>query len=195
MCDDCQVYAHFLGRADELLDVYGGTDLSYATQSQLSLTSGSEQLRAVRLSPAGLLRVYAGCCRTPVAHVPSPQLAFIGIPHLFLRCASDGVQQGRSRDAILGPLVRRFQGQYGRGPLPPGAHLGTPIGPRLQALVRILWDTACGRHRPSPFQPPATPLASCVAPIVLSAAERAELRARLSHLPSSTGPLVAQGCS
>src|SRR5688572_15115771 len=88
MCDDCQVYAHYLGRAAEILDAHGGTDLSYAVQSRVELQAGQELLRAVRLSQAGLLRVYAGCCRTPVAHVPSPQLAFVGIPHLFMRCGT-----------------------------------------------------------------------------------------------------------
>lgn len=189
MCDDCQLYAHYLGRAGELLDAHGGTDLSYATQSQLCIATGHEQLRAVRLYATGVLRVYAGCCRTPVAHVPSPRMAFVGLPHLFLRCEHGGA----SRDALLGPLVRRFQGRYGRGELPPGSHLGTPLSPRLRALGRVAWDTARGRHRPSPFHPTAS-LAPLLEPVVLSDGERAELRARLEHLPS-LATLVPQGCS
>jgi hypothetical protein len=189
MCDDCQLYAHYLGRAHEILDAHGGTDLSYATQSQLVLATGQERLRAVRLSAKGMLRVFAGCCRTPVAHVPSPRLAFMGIVHLFLRC--DGA--GPSRDALLGPLVRRFQGRYGRGELPAGAHLGTPLGPSLRALGRMVWATARGRHRPSPFHPTDS-LEPLVEPVVLSDDERAELRAHLSHLPS-LDTLAAQGCS
>src|SRR5688572_9314938 len=84
MCDDCQIYAHYLRRADVILDSHGGTDLSYATQARISILKGREQLQTVRLSATGILRVYAGCCRTPVAHVPSPKLAFVGIPHLFM---------------------------------------------------------------------------------------------------------------
>jgi hypothetical protein len=143
MCDDCQVYAHHLGRADELLDAYGGTDLSYATQSRITITAGAELLRAVRLYPNGLLRVYAGCCRTPVAHVPSPKMAFVGIPHLFMRDVP--------RDALLGPLVRRFQGRFARGEMPPGAHRGTPFGPWLAAMWTVVWDSLRGRQRPSAF--------------------------------------------
>jgi hypothetical protein len=190
MCDDCQIYAHYLWRAGEMLDPYGGTDLSYATQSRVELSTGQDQLRAVRLSESGMLRVYAGCCRTPVAHVPSPKMAFVGIPQLFLRCGEGSA----SRDALLGPLVRRFQGRYGRGPLPAGAHLGTPPGPRLQALVRAAWDTAFGRHQPSPFHEPGS-LRPRMEPVVLSASERSALRDRLEHLSTPTGLLVPQGCT
>src|SRR5688572_11419007 len=52
MCDDCQVYAEYLGRADEILDRHGGTDLSYATQNRVQVVEGHEQLRGVRLYPA-----------------------------------------------------------------------------------------------------------------------------------------------
>jgi len=68
-------------------------------------------LRAVQLAKGGILRVYAGCCRTPVANVPSPKLAFVGIPHLFLR----GGAGGPARDALLGPLSLRLQGRFCRG--------------------------------------------------------------------------------
>jgi hypothetical protein len=194
LCDDCQIYAHYLGRAAEMLDAYGGTDLSYTIQSRIELRAGQELLRAVRLSQAGLLRVYAGCCRTPVAHVPSPKLAFVGIPHLFMRCGADPA----SRDALLGPLVRRFQGRFGRAPLPAGAHLGTPVGPSVQALGRAVWHTACGRHQPSPFHAPASAggaLAPAMATTVLSASEKGALRARLEHLSSPVGALAPQGCT
>jgi len=30
-----------------------------------------------------MLRLYAGCCRTPVANIPSPEIAFVGISHSF----------------------------------------------------------------------------------------------------------------
>jgi hypothetical protein len=40
----------------------------------------------LRGSPqAAILRVYTACCGTPVAHVPSAKMAFVGIPHLFMR--------------------------------------------------------------------------------------------------------------
>jgi Family of unknown function (DUF6151) len=91
--------------------------------------------------------VYAGCCRTPVAHIPSPKIAFVGIPHLCMRHGP----LGESRDVMLGPLVHRLQARYCRGERPEGAHLGTPVRLRAGGLVKIAWDTLRGRQRPSPF--------------------------------------------
>jgi Family of unknown function (DUF6151) len=190
MCDDCQVYAHYLRRAGDILDAHGGTDLSYATQNRVSITTGRDRLRAVQLYGNGLLRVYAGCCRTPVAHVPSPKIAFVGIVHLFMRC--EGGDQ--ARDALLGPLVHKLQGRYCRGVMPEGAHPGTPLGLRAKALVRTAWDTACHRQQPSPFHEPGS-RAPVVVPRVLSSSELEGLRTHLEgrHAPSGAGgPL---GCS
>ena len=190
MCDDCQVYARYLRRSGEILDTHGGTDLSYATQSRVSISTGRDHLRAVQLRETGMLRVYAGCCRTPVAHVPSPKIAFVGIPHLFMRCGAGP----ESRDAILGPLVRRFQGRYCRGEMPEGAHPGTPLGPWARAMMSVAWDTACHRERPSPFHETGS-RAPVMVPTVLSASELEELRSHLEHLEAPIGARVRQGCS
>jgi hypothetical protein len=188
MCDDCQVYAHYLGREAEILDVHGGTDLSYATQSRITIAHGREQLRAVRLRANGMLRVYAGCCRTPVAHVPSPRLAFVGIPHSFLRCAA------AERDALLGPLRRRLQARFCRGEMPEGAHPGTPAGLFARSMLRVAWDTACRRHQPSPFHA-AGSNAPLVVPTVLSESELEALRAHLPQRLVALGAAQPLGCS
>src|SRR4051812_24670077 len=67
MCDDCQAYAHHLGRADDILDAYGGTDIFQLTPSQVVISSGRDRMRCVRLTDKGILRWYAGCCNTPMA--------------------------------------------------------------------------------------------------------------------------------
>ena len=154
MCDDCQAYAEYLGRADEILDRHGGADVSYATQDRVEIASGREQLRGLRLYPAGILRVYTACCRTPVAHVPSAKMAFVGIPHLFMRSTTGSV----SRDAALGPLVVRLQGRSCRGEMPAGAHRGTPAGPWAKAMLQVAWDSMRGRQRPSAFHEATTNL-------------------------------------
>jgi hypothetical protein len=183
MCDDCQIYAHFLGRPSDILDASGGTDLSYATQSRVRLLTGTENIRAVRLSPKGIFRVYTSCCNTPVAHVPSPKLAFVGIPHTFMRCAD------LPRDVVLGPLVHRLQGRFCRGELPVGAHLSTPTWLRVSAGLRILWNTIRGMNRPSPFHQ-GLELLPVVEPRVLSAQELARLRRHaLAPAPPSTAGL------
>jgi hypothetical protein len=192
MCDDCQAYAHYLGRALEILDAHGGTDLSYATQTRVKILSGREHLRAVRLYPTGMLRVYSECCRTPVAHVPSAKIAFVGIPHLFMQQGPDGV----SRDVILGPLVRRFQGRYSRGEMPKGGHRGTPAWPWARAMVQVVWDSLCGRQKPSAFH--ETTSGGTVMPLtVLSSMDLDRLRGRsapgAAELP--TQRRLPQGCS
>jgi hypothetical protein len=171
MCDDCQLYAHFLGSADTMLDAHGGTELSYATQSRVFLRSGVEHLQAVKLSEKGMLRFYTSCCRTPVANVPHPKMAFVGIPRPFM------LHDAAARDEGLGPLFRRFQGRFGRGELPDGAHLGTPVVPWLAAMISVTWDSLTGKHLPSPFHDGSgTPV---VAPQTLTATERNALAAFL----------------
>lgn len=187
MCDDCQLYAHFLDRLD-ILDAAGGTDLSYATQARVRITDGLHLLRSVRLSSTGILRVYTACCSTPVAHVPSPKLAFVGIPHAFTRF------QLFTRDEALGPLRLRLQGRFCRGELPAGAHLATPAHLRLRASLRILWDSVRRQHIPSPFHvgPRLLPVSE---PRVLSPLEVARLR---EYLPTPTVravPRFAKSCS
>lgn len=191
MCDDCQVYAEYLGRADEILDQSGGTDLSYATQDRVEVVAGRERLRGVRLYPAGMLRVYTACCRTPVAHVPSAKMAFVGVPHLFMRAGPAGI----TRDALLGPLVLRLQGRHCRGEMPEGSHPGTPAGPWAKAMGQVVWDSMRGRQRPSAFHEagstvPAVPVT------VLSADDLRRLRGRSTQGSAlSVRGGLPQGCS
>lgn len=191
MCDDCQVYAHFLGRSSAILDPHGGTELSYTTQGRIALTAGQDQLRAVRLYRTGILRVYADCCRTPIAHVPSPHFAFVALVHTCMHTS----EAGESRDTALGPLVHRLQARYCRGKMPDGAHPGTPVGLRARALLSVLRDTWRGEHRPSPFHEPtsATPT---MPTRLLTPLELQALRAELPSRPAApTARLRPVGCS
>jgi hypothetical protein len=187
-CDDCQIYAHYLRRADTITDVYGGTELFYSTQARITIDAGRDQLRTVRLYPTGMLRVFAGCCRTPVAHIPSPKLAFVGIPHLFMR-QGPGLP---SKHEVLGPRIHKLQGRFGRGPLADDVHPGTPLSLTLWGMSRMLWHTVRGLHVPSPFHDGSgEPVAE---PEVLSAAELERLRAYLPTRSPARTPL-SEGCS
>ena len=68
MCDDCQTYAHHLGRAGDILDAHGGTEVYQTYPARLGFTQGSEPVRCLRLSPKGLMRWHTGCCRTPIGN-------------------------------------------------------------------------------------------------------------------------------
>ncbi|MFT3921551.1 MAG: DUF6151 family protein [Myxococcales bacterium] len=173
MCRDCQAFAHYLGCADSLLDAYGGTDISYATPRQVKLHTGIEQLRCVRLSAEGLLRWYAGCCRTPIANtLPARRIAFVALPHLALDCAA----LGQPRDSVLGPLTRRFEAGSARSTPPAGAHQGTPFAAKASFLAVLLRDSLIGRAQPTPFLDERT-RQPVVEPMVLDAATRAALGA------------------
>src|SRR5687768_4861211 len=67
-CDDCQAFAHFLGRADDVLDAWGGTEITQMSQARLAFVSGTDSIAAMRLTEKGLMRWYASCCNTPIGN-------------------------------------------------------------------------------------------------------------------------------
>src|SRR5579864_1705295 len=77
-CDDCQAFAHRLGRAD-LLDAQGGTDIVQLAPASLAFVQGQNRIRGLRLTPKGLYRWYASCCNTPVGNTLTPAAPFVGI--------------------------------------------------------------------------------------------------------------------
>ena len=48
-CDDCQAFAHFLGRADDVLDAHGGTEITQMSQANVGFTAGADKVAAMRL--------------------------------------------------------------------------------------------------------------------------------------------------
>jgi hypothetical protein len=96
-CKDCQAYAHFLGRA------HGGTDVIAIHPQHVALTQGLDALACMALSPRGLLRWYANCCRTPIGNTSrNPKTAYVGLVHTCLEGA--GVPIERS----FGPVGMRL---------------------------------------------------------------------------------------
>jgi hypothetical protein len=160
-CKDCRAYAHFLERA-ELLDAAGGTDIVQMARSRLRILSGEDALACVRLSPKGLHRWYAACCRTPIANTV-PAIPFAGMPVAFFDPA-----RPFDRDILLGPAAP-IHTASATGPLPP--HARVPVRAILKAtglLVRWWWSE---RRAPSAFFD-ARARAPRVAPRVLTPDER-----------------------
>ena len=84
-CTDCRAFAHFLGKASQVLDQQGGTEIVQIAQSRLRFVQGEDCLAAIRLSDTGMLRWYASCCGTPVGNtLANPKMAFIGLIHTCL---------------------------------------------------------------------------------------------------------------
>ncbi|MFG6094203.1 DUF6151 family protein [Leptothoe sp. ISB3NOV94-8A] len=81
-CQDCQAFAHFLGKGSEILDRHGGTDIVQTLPKNISFTQGTEVLACVRLTETGLLRWYTTCCNTPIGNtLPIYKMSFIGLVH------------------------------------------------------------------------------------------------------------------
>ena len=55
-CYDCQAFAHFLVKSEEILDDRGGSEVIQVLPSNVTLTEGVEALACVRLTAKGLLR-------------------------------------------------------------------------------------------------------------------------------------------
>ncbi len=71
-CDDCQAFAHQLGRAD-LLNAQGGSDIVQVAPASLTFIKGQNRIAGVRLTPKGLFRWHTTCCNTPVGNTLGPR--------------------------------------------------------------------------------------------------------------------------
>jgi hypothetical protein len=166
-CEDCQAYLHQLGRAD-LLDEHGGTDIVQVAPASLELDRGAERIVGLRLSPKGLYRFYASCCKTPLGNTFSPGVPFVGI----VAQAFDGGAE--KCGAIFGAPIGAVRGQQAVGAPPPGSTRvnWTLIGRALKLVVG--WRLR-GEGWPHPYfdratRKPTRPLT------ILSVAERDALR-------------------
>jgi hypothetical protein len=178
-CEDCQAFLHHLGRAD-LLDAQGGTDIIQAAPRAVTFDRGSERIVGVRLSPKGLYRWYASCCKTPLGNTSKPALPFVGMATEVFRGAPDATR----RDTVFGKVRGAVYGQHAIGEAPPGS---TRLDVRLiaDALLRILAWKVTGKAWPHPFFDRATRTPSH--PVTtLSAREREALRAKCGPHPAAT---------
>lgn len=95
-CSDCQAFPRHLGKADTVLDVWGGTDIFQMAQAYVEIHTGADQVRCLRLSEKGLHRWYTACCNTPIGNTLGGGMPFIGVIHSF-------ITQPGERDVLLGP--------------------------------------------------------------------------------------------
>lgn len=166
-CRDCQAFAHFLGRAGEILDAQGGTDVIQTCSANVTLTQGREALACVRLSGKGLLRWYAACCNTPIGNtLANHRVAFVGLVHTCLEGA------GGSLDESFGPVRAHVNTQNAKGTVSSSPVAMMSVIVRFFALVaRARID---GSYKRTPFftSDTGTPIAT---PNVLSRSERERL--------------------
>jgi hypothetical protein len=155
-CRDCQAFAHFLGRAADVLDERGGSDVVQILPRRLTFTRGREVLACMRLTPKGLLRWYASCCNTPVGNsLATPKWSFIGLLHSCLE------SDGQSLDAVFGPVRAWVNTKGARGePKPKVVGLGPAVRWFFSTTLRARFN---GDYRRTPLfhadtgQPVVTP--------------------------------------
>jgi hypothetical protein len=172
-CDDCQAFAHYLGRAD-LLDAHGGTDVVQVAPGSLAFERGVDRVVGVRLTPKGLYRWYASCCKTPLGNTVGPAIPFVGI-----------VAQAFDADAdeVLGKPVGAIFGRYAVGTAPEGS-TSWNVALYARAIRMVLGWRLGGRAWPNPFfdrttRAPSRPLTT------LSPDEREALRPLCGPRPLS----------
>ena len=147
-CDDCQAYAHQLGRAD-LLDSHGGTDIVQVAPASLAFVQGQDKIAGLRLSPKGLYRWYARCCNTPVGNTVSPAIPFVGL--VTQSFAGDR----QTPDQLFGRPVGAILGKFAVGEVPKQAR-SVSFGLIVRALRLILSWRLRGESWPHPFLEQAT---------------------------------------
>src|ERR1700722_18306358 len=172
-CKDCQAFAHFLERADDVLDERGGSDISQILPKHITFLRGVEALACMRLTPKGLLRWYAGCCNTPVGNtLATPKFSFVGLLH---SCLQD---PARSLDDSFGPIRARVNtGGASGSPKPRSVGLGRA---GLWFITTTLKARINGDYRQTPFFNPSTgnPI---VSPRVLGGAEHSSVMNAVTH--------------
>jgi hypothetical protein len=147
LCNDCQAYAHYLGRVEKILDVNGGTEIIPVHPAKLQITHGKEKLSCVRLSDDGVNRWFAACCKSPVANTPRENLPYVG---LFSRVLD--LEDGKSSiEKTIGPVFARINGKYGIPPLPAGTSKNTPLRVMLYVIKFMLAGRMKGLGVPSPL--------------------------------------------
>ena len=143
-CTDCQGFARYLQREDEILDRLGGTSIVQTTQSNITFSEGMENLACIRLTDTGLLRWYTSCCNTPIGNTPADsKISFIGLIHNCLSSDRD------SLDKEFGDRCMHVNTKYALGenkPKPRGFISGT-----LRVIGMILKARFNGSYKNTPL--------------------------------------------
>ena len=160
-CKDCQAYARFLGRAGDILDAMGGSDVLATVSKHVTISEGKDVLACMSLSEKGMLRWYASCCKTPVANTSRDfKFPHVGLLHNCLEGA------GVNLDSVFGPVTMRVNRKGATSGKPEAMPVSTvkSVVRHMKSVVRARVD---GSYRTTPFFDPrdGSPV---VAPYVLS---------------------------
>lgn len=155
-CRDCQAWAHHLGRAAEILDERGGSEIVQLLPKAVRFTKGADKLACMRMTGRGPLRWYTTCCNTPIGNgALSSKVAFLGLVSACLK------KDPRPLDADFGPVAMRVFTAGAKGEPKP---LQTPMWKLVSKLAGMTLKARLdGSWRTNPFfdartgEPVATP--------------------------------------
>jgi hypothetical protein len=148
-CADCQAFARFLKREDDILDEFGGTSIIQTIPKHIDFSEGTEHLACIRLTENGLLRWYAACCNTPIGNTSRNfKLSFIGLIHNCL--SSEPV----SLDDAFGTIRMHVSTQEAIGEQKPKS-IGLLAG-ILRVFGMVLRSRLDGSYKTNPFFIPGT---------------------------------------
>jgi hypothetical protein len=167
-CRDCQSFAHFLGRAAEILDARGGTDVIQTIPANLTFTTGQEVLACMRLTEKGLVRWYANCCNTPIGNTLADfRISFIGLIHSCLESSN------QSLDDSFGPVRMWSFTKSAKGKVESRQAAMIPGILRLTAMVARARISGDYKRSPLFLKDTGAPIA---VPKILSRSEREAVR-------------------
>jgi hypothetical protein len=143
-CKDCQAFAHFLGKTDDILDEMGGTDVVATLPKYVSFTQGFNALACMSLTDQGMLRWYASCCNTPIGNTPRNfKTSHVGLIHT---CLED---PAKTLEGSFGPVRMRVNTKHAKGkPKPMPVSTVTSILRFMGSLIRARLD---GSYKSTPF--------------------------------------------
>lgn len=144
-CDDCQAFAHELGQQNAVLDHYGGTYIFQMSPATINITAGNEYLCCMRLSPKGMHRWYAGCCKTPIGNTVNAKTPFIGLITTF-------IAESHDKANALGPISNQIMDKFATPPLPNNLKIkSSKFISGLRILSKFVkWKIRDG-NKPTPF--------------------------------------------
>ncbi len=169
-CGDCQAFAHYLDRAEDVLDDAGGTDIAQMSAARVTINEGLDHLQCMRLSESGIHRWYAGCCRTPIGNTGGYGMPFIGVIGAKLITPGDA-------DDVLGPVGSKIQTGSAKREID-GAG-GFPLGAIWRFMRIIVGAKLSGAQKRAPFFDAASK-EPIVVPVILDEAERTALMAKVA---------------
>ena len=171
-CDDCQAFAHYLGRPESVLDEHGGTSVFQVSPARMAFNTGAEHLACVDLTGKGVIRWYTNCCRSAVGNtMSSSALPFVGM----IQTIVDLEAAGTTAEEAYGPRTANVHLKFARqGALPLDVQAAPVVAILLRFFSKVIGWRLQGAHRKSPFFDPQTgkPI---VEPIVLGKDERKKL--------------------